>query len=623
VVLAVAILGLGVRAVGTSHGVRLAGIAGTVAMSWGLLIFGQSSAGAADADTQVGGSLTLTTKVTQQQLPPGLALQPGQKTLTFGEGCAVGSDCTVTFTDPSRQQVQQSLSGGGVSWRTSVPVNCLDTLTGAVSTPHGADFVTVGHLTPTAFAQRDGIQWVTRMSGTMTATATINAAGRAADCTIPPNQTVVARDTATLTAVQVPLPSPAPVAPAVAAAVDPEETRSEAVIDEFILPLSDSQAESRQAVAEGRRSTFPASLTTPADAVQDLGSRLPRDLLLVALLGLLMVFPAQLFNSTYEENHERIDAVLGRVLRRRTRAAPPSRARRVAIFAGCLVAGTLLGGLLDPHFGFDRPSTALVLGICAAVLVGLGTGVVAARGFRRVSHQDGHWYLHAIPSALIVAGLCVVVSRLTHFQPGYLYGVLGGAVFVAALTRRDQGRAELTGMLAGLVLAVGAWFLFAPVSQAANEMDASIAVLASDAFLAALFVGGLEGMLFSLFPLRFLPGGRLAAWSWWAWALLTAVVLFVFVHVLLMPATGYLGRSTTASVSATIALFVVFAVISVVFWLWFRLRPDPRATEESVTTETVRAPDHDAADRPTSEVPLQAGSPAAESGVTADHEATS
>ena len=58
-------------------------------------------------------------------------------------------------------------------------------------------------------------------------------------------------------------------------------------------------------------------------------------------------------------------------------------------------------------------------------------------------------------------------------------------------------------------------------------------------------------MLFSLIPLRFLPGDRVKQWGWVAVGLLTALCLYVFVHVLLVPAAGYLGRSTTASTNVT------------------------------------------------------------------------
>jgi hypothetical protein len=234
----------------------------------------------------------------------------------------------------------------------------------------------------------------------------------------------------------------------------------------------------------------------------------------------------------------------------------------------------VLGGLLDPEFGANRPTYALLIGVFAALLVAVAIATAAGWLFRTARHRPHRWYLRAIPGGLIVAVACVLVSRLTDFAPGYLYGVLGGAVFAGVLERRTQGRAESVTLLAGLLVALGAWVVFEPVAHAANGANPNLGVLVADSFLGCVFIGGIEGMLFSLIPLRFLPGHRVKQWGWIPWALLTVLALYVFVHVLLMPSAGYLGRSTTATTNVTIALFAGFGVVSMAFWAWFRLRPE-------------------------------------------------
>ena len=214
-----------------------------------------------------------------------------------------------------------------------------------------------------------------------------------------------------------------------------------------------------------------------------------------------------------------------------------------------------------------------MIGIFASVLVAVLVAAFAGRLFRSATHHASGWYLRAIPSALLIAVACVLVSRLTNFQPGYLYGVLGGAVFAVALDKRSEGRAEVAAAGAGLVIALLAWIAFGPVARAADGADPAFWLLSVDSFLAALFIGGLEGLLFGLIPLRFLPGSRVKAWSWIVWGALMFGVLYAFVHVLLLPESGYLGRSTAASVTVTLALFVAFGVLSGLFWLYFRLRP--------------------------------------------------
>ena len=79
------------------------------------------------------------------------------------------------------------------------------------------------------------------------------------------------------------------------------------------------------------------------------------------------------------------------------------------------------------------------------------------------------------------------------------------------------------------------------------------------------------------------------------------VVLYLFVHVLLMPESGYLGRSTAASVTVTLVLFAAFAVVSAGFWLYFRLRPGEE--REAGTPGTDEA-------HPEAESPATAAAPA-------------
>jgi hypothetical protein len=129
--------------------------------------------------------------------------------------------------------------------------------------------------------------------------------------------------------------------------------------------------------------------------------------------------------------------------------------------------------------------------------------------------------------------------------------------------------------VAGLLVALGAWVGFEPVAHAANAAHPSLGVLVADSFLGCVFIGGIEGMLFSLIPLRFLPGHRVKQWGWVPWAVITALTLYVFVHVLLTPSSGYLGRSTSTTTNLTIVLFGAFGLLSLVFWAWFRLRPAP------------------------------------------------
>ncbi|MCW2761301.1 MAG: hypothetical protein JWR85_1502 [Marmoricola sp.] len=560
-----------------------------------LVVGGQGPAEGADSPPVIAGTFTGQLKLTDSWQPGGWGFEPGPRSFSFGKGCPVGSACSVTNVTAGQSQAVTP-QAGGFGWSDSFPAGCYDLDTGALRTNNGFDYTYKVRFSPSATTVRDGVTYVTALRGTFDGKIAVNATGRANDCLVNPRRVPSETEHGVYTLKLAPLAAPKVITSTPPMTVAQPPTTEASTIPGFHLPQTDRQQSSAEAVADGRRSSFPGALTAPSDALRNLGDRLPQDLLLVALLGLLMIFPAQIFNSTYEDNHERIDRQLAR-LRPRRRApsaiptqrdpapepssgpppgsatAVPSRGRRLGVFLGCALAGTLLGGLLDPEFGANTASYALMAGLFLALVLTVLVVALTGRLFRSATHHGHEWYLRAIPSALLIALLCVVVSRVTHFEPGYLYGVLGGAVFAASLERRSEGRAEVAISVVALVLALGAWVVFEPVANAANGADPAFWLLGTDAFLAALFIGGIEGLLFGLIPLRFLPGYRVKGWNWIAWGVLTAVVLYTFVHVLLLPEAGYLGRSTAASVQLSVVLFVAFGVASGVFWLWFRLRP--------------------------------------------------
>jgi hypothetical protein len=340
--------------------------------------------------------------------------------------------------------------------------------------------------------------------------------------------------------------------------------------------MTPRQSASLAAAARGSRSVVAASLATPAEAAKG-GGRLATNVVLAGLLVLLLVFPSELFNSTFSKHHERIEVVLRRILpwRRAAPAAPSPKGASALVYLGVIVAAAIIGGFLDPKFGLHMASLALVLGVLAAGLTGATLAWGVNRLYRGVRHAPTEAMIKVIPLGLAVAIVCVVISRSVQFQPGYLYGAVGGVGFVTALERSDGGRSTFVAIVAGMAIAIGAWFAFVPVSALANHLHPGLPILIVDSVLASLFIGGIEGALLGLIPLEVLPGHEVSRWSWIGWGIAAFTAAFLFVDVLLRPQSGYLGKSTTSSTLVTYGLFAAFAVVSVAFWGWFRLRPDP------------------------------------------------
>jgi hypothetical protein len=323
------------------------------------------------------------------------------------------------------------------------------------------------------------------------------------------------------------------------------------------------------------QSSVATALVAPSTAFSSRLSVAINALIVVALV-MFVTFPSLLFNQTYDQNHARIQAWweqrLGwtRRLRRRTQRVSSS-TRGTASFAAVVVVGALLGGLLDPGFGVNRRTATLVLGIVLAMVTGAVVSAVAVAVYRRLRGKPRHWELRALPTGLLVAGLCVFVSRLTGYLPGYLYGVIGGVAFAGALAKREEGHVVAASSAAILLTSIVSWLLWVPVTTRASQPGAGFAWALLQNFLAAVFVSGLVGLVIGLVPLRFLPGEKLATWHWGVWAGVFAVAAFALLQIMLRP------ESETTHVAAaplwtTLGLFLAFGTASVAFWGYFRVR---------------------------------------------------
>jgi hypothetical protein len=325
----------------------------------------------------------------------------------------------------------------------------------------------------------------------------------------------------------------------------------------------------------------------------------------------LVPFPSALFNSTLEENYAEVMAGVARFRagahRRRRQlidwtrrkwserragavsqpvavpaeAAAPSDPGAAAAAVdrwstplGMLtfvLASALAYAFLDPTFGFSLNSLATFAGIAIGLMI-----VLLAYGLPLLwfSRSNGlALNVRALPETLIIAIVCVVISRIVNFQPGYLYGLVIGFFFAANIPRDKEGRAEATAAAGSLLVAFLAWVGLALLRSGSGATDASFVTALLASASVTVVVAGLENAVFAMLPLRFLPGAAVYAWDRRVWALLIALGLFGFAHVLLNPSAGYLADTTRTSFFTLIVLLIGFGATSVIFWGWFRFRP--------------------------------------------------
>lgn len=148
------------------------------------------------------------------------------------------------------------------------------------------------------------------------------------------------------------------------------------------------------------------------------------------------------------------------------------------------------------------------------------------------------------------------------------------------MSEDTEGKAEAAAAGTSLVAALIAWVVLAVLRGSGNTDAFTNSLL--QAATVTVVVAGLENALFAMLPLRFLPGAAVMSWNRVVWAVLIGLGVFGFVQVLLNPTgggVGYLTDPSKTSFFTMLVLLIVFALVSVLFWGWFRFRPDPNRTE--------------------------------------------
>ncbi len=295
-------------------------------------------------------------------------------------------------------------------------------------------------------------------------------------------------------------------------------------------------------------------------------------------------FTSVIFNQTLASNREEIEGWVGRFFapfRRLSRIAEQRYdavaerrpwVQRVVGPAVILVLTGLFYGFLSPDFGFNTKSIvlflSLVVGVGAITYVFAGGEALFTR--RRFGLRAGV-KLYAVALAIAVGS--VLVSRLVDFQPGFIVGFVASYTLLApaALDRKQDGQAAFFPAIALLALSLIAWVLLIPLREVTQESDNSWVGL-PEGMAVAVFVAGLQGSLFSMIPLSFMHGARIAQWNRLLWLLMFGVAGFLFWHVFLNPEGAYLEAVEQGRVIAALALLSFYSVVTLVAWVYFRER---------------------------------------------------
>jgi len=321
------------------------------------------------------------------------------------------------------------------------------------------------------------------------------------------------------------------------------------------------------------------SIPSPTEAMHSFGKTAGQNSILTFLLIFLIGLPSLIFNSTLKEHHGNIASTHGAIRRFIDRIeAWLAKLHTAALLGFFAVIGSLLYAVVDPTFGFNLSSLAEIVGYVGAIILSTGVteiarGVYVHRKFKKIGD------LRAFPLGIVMAAAFDVFSRVAHFEPGFVFGILAAMVFRVEPTGEEDGRSIALSSIWLMGVSTVCWIVWIPVKDAVIGGNHNFLVLCVDALLSFIWICGLQSLFFGLIPVKSMDGDTVFKWSKITWALIYLIVTFVFVQFIIHPsAAGYGGNSHT-SLIPLLSMFFAATVAAAVFWTYTHFKFGNRSTK--------------------------------------------
>ena len=310
------------------------------------------------------------------------------------------------------------------------------------------------------------------------------------------------------------------------------------------------------------------------------------NLFLTALVLLLFGLTSAVFNSTIDDNRAdiasgwaRLGATfafiavpIGKIDQKLKGGADRANLATAIRVTVVLVLTGLIYGFLSPDFGLNQKSLILFI----ALVIGLGFGTYLQEGGSTALAVRRYHVASSVRlfgAGIVVAIVCVLVSRLANILPGFLYGFIASSIILSpiALNRRASANLVIYPSIALLIASLVAWVAIGPL-RAAAATDSSPLIVLADTIAVAIFVGGLEGVFYSLLPLTFMDGIVVWRWSRVAWVLFFGFTTFLFWQLVINQFSAYLNAFQQPNVQAILAILAVYGTLTVATWAFFKYR---------------------------------------------------
>lgn len=296
---------------------------------------------------------------------------------------------------------------------------------------------------------------------------------------------------------------------------------------------------------------------------------------------IILILTAAVFNQTLEENDRRIQGIISNISSPFTRML--NAANRMTGGAGDNYGG--LWALVSPFvglaviagvYGLEEPDAGLNDRTLVLFFSYFGAFAAATLTFEGVQWIFSRRYgargvIRVFPIGVLVAIAAVVITKITGFQPGLMYGFVAANAVVSdtKFTREQAGKQTLYPSLALLGACLLAWVVAGPLRTYAEDHPAWYNAV-PEGIAVGLFVSGLQGLFFQLIPIDFMDGRKLFDWSKAWWLAVSVVSAFLFWQVLINDSEDTIDAMT--STSTVVALLVAMAclAITITLWLFFR-----------------------------------------------------
>jgi len=284
------------------------------------------------------------------------------------------------------------------------------------------------------------------------------------------------------------------------------------------------------------------------------------------VLSLLIGFPSVLLDSATE----RISGLLES--RRERRGHPPRQAWErppltllgwpIAVLG--LIIAAVASALVDPDLTFDANGLRLTASVVISFVGTVAIGWVIVTILMLIAHPRSRPRVEFRPLTLLIVAGAVLLSRLTGFEPGIIFGLLAGIGFGTELARGPRGRASLIAVVYFVAIGAAAWWGYTVLAARLGPNPGWIDLLVVET-LSAITITAVSALPVALVPVRGLLGESLWAWNRWVWAVTYLAASAAFLLVLLPLPDSW--QTIPGSVTGWLIAYSAYAVAALLIWL--------------------------------------------------------